>query len=68
MDINNDKQLANWSETDKALWILRNGQPNITWIFERVENVIYKRPMAAQGEKLPPWISMEREEIKSKWS
>lgn len=55
-----------WDETDKALWILENGKPEFAWIFERVGETVYKRPMAAPGTKLPPWIPTEREEITNK--
>lgn len=47
-----------WTEADKAQWILENGTPQITWIFERVDDTIYKRPMS---ENLPPWIGRDRQ-------
>lgn len=47
-----------WTDAEKAQWILENGKPEITWIFERVDDTIYKRPMS---ENLPPWISRERQ-------
>lgn len=46
-----------WTDTDKAQWILENGEPNITWIFERNGDAVYRRPMC---NNLPPWISKER--------
>ena len=47
-----------YTNDEKAQWILENGEPKIVWIFERVNNTIYKRPMS---ENLPPWISKERQ-------
>lgn len=55
-----------WNETDKALWILENGKPEFAWIFERNGDIVYKRPMAAPGSKVPPWVPMEREEVTNK--
>lgn len=46
-----------WTDAEKAQWILENGEPKIAWIFERVGDIIYKRPMS---ENLPPWICTER--------
>jgi hypothetical protein len=58
--------LDNWTDADKAVWILANGKPNIAWIFERNDDIVYKRPMAEPGMNLPPWISAEREEVTDK--
>lgn len=55
-----------WSETDKAFWILANGEPNFAWIFERNGETVYRRPFAAPGSKLPPWVSAQREEVTNK--
>lgn len=55
-----------WTETDKALWILANGEPNYAWIFERNGDIVYRRPFAAPGSKLPPWLSAKREEVANK--
>lgn len=55
-----------WTETDKALWILANGEPNYAWIFERNGDIVYRRPFAAPGSKLPPWLSAKREEVTNK--
>lgn len=59
----NDKT---YTETDKAFWILENGDPDFAWIFERNGDTVYRRPMAAPGTILPPWISTEREEVTNK--
>lgn len=50
-----------WTDTDKAQWILENGTPDIAWIFERANNIIYRRP-AAGSKNIPPWIDKERHE------
>ena len=50
-----------WTETEKAFWILQNGEPKVAWVFERNGDKIYRRPFADPGSKLPPWISTERE-------
>jgi hypothetical protein len=55
-----------YNETEKALWILENGTPEYAWIFERNGDTVYRRPFAAPGSKLPPWISTEREEVTNK--
>lgn len=52
-----------WTETEKAFWILQNGEPKYAWIFERNGELVYRRPFAEPGSKLPPWISTERELI-----
>lgn len=52
-----------WSETEKAFWILENGEADFAWIFERNGDTVYRRPFAAPGSKLPPWVSKEREEV-----
>ena len=54
---------TDWNEADKAAWILKHGKPDIVWIFERVDNTVYKRPMGdPDGNKpIPPWISMKRQ-------
>lgn len=56
-----------WSETEKAFWILEHGEPKFAWIFERVGETVYRRPMAEPGgTNLPPWIPTEREEVTNK--
>ena len=55
-----------WTKTEKAFWILENGEPNFAWIFERNGETVYRRPFAAPGSKLPPWVSIEREEVTNK--
>lgn len=60
----------NWTEAQKALWILENGVPEFAWIYERVDNTVYRRPVMGDPEKpVPPWLNPEREivkELKSK--
>jgi len=51
--------MTEWSETDKALWILEHGEPDIKWIYERNGEKVYKRPI--NDFRLPPWVSRERE-------
>jgi len=53
--------MREWTETEKAFWILENGEPEFAWIFERNGDDVYRRPMAEPGKELPPWISKERE-------
>jgi len=62
------KHITEWTETEKAFWILENGEPKFAWIFERNGDIVYKRPMVepGSGTKLPPWISAEREEVTNK--
>ena len=55
-----------FTETEKAFWILENGEPSYAWIFERNGNIVYKRPMAEPGTNLPPWVSAVREEVTDK--
>lgn len=50
-----------WTDTDKAQWILENGQPQVDWVFERVNEIIYRRP-AGGSRNIPPWISLDRHE------
>lgn len=55
-----------WDDTAKAQWILENGPvPDHAWIFERVGDQVFKRPMAASDATtpLPPWINREREPV-----
>jgi len=51
-----------WSNTDKAQWILQNGEPDVLWVYERVDNQVYRRPMTHVGN-VPPWIPQEREPV-----
>lgn len=46
-----------WSDADKAQWILENGNPEYVWIFERVDDTVFRRPA---GILIPPWISIKR--------
>ena len=50
-----------WTDTDKAAWILANGTPEYVWIYERVDDKVFKRPVPEKGKHLPPWVSTERE-------
>jgi hypothetical protein len=53
-------KIAQWSEAEKAFWILENGYPDFVWIFERVDHKVFKRP---SGGNIPPWISAGRTEV-----
>ncbi len=55
-----------YTEAEKAFWILENGKVEIAWIFERNGDIVYRRPFAAPGTKLPPWIDPKREEVTNK--
>ena len=55
-----------YTEADKAQWILENGYPKFAWIFERVGEIVYRRPMAEPGTELPPWMPTEREPLDTK--
>jgi hypothetical protein len=66
MDYIVSKHMTDWTETEKAFWILENGEPRFAWIFERNGDIVYKRPMAEPGTNLPPWVSTDREEVTDK--
>lgn len=53
-------EVVEWTDADKALWILQNGQPKYAEIFERVDDQVYSRPSNAPGDIVPPWIPKER--------
>ena len=53
--------MREYTDAEKAAWILEHGGVEHAWIFERVGDRIYRRPMAPQDGELPPWISAERE-------
>lgn len=55
-----------YTEADKAQWILENGHPKFVWIFERVDDQVYRKPMAEPGTELPPWMPTEREPLNTK--
>ena len=55
--------MSEWSDVDKAEWILKNGHVQTKNIFERVDNKVYARPIMENGAQLPPWISPERKLI-----
>ena len=53
-----------WTDAEKAEWILRNNWSGKTAeIFERVGEQVYTRPIPRDGETLPPWISKERKPL-----
>lgn len=51
-----NQTMSNWTDTDKAQWILENGKPEYVWIFERNGNQVYRRPCPPVGKDLPPWL------------
>ena len=54
--------MIEWIDTDKAAWILENGQPDIKWVYERVDEQVYRRPfMGDPDSNVPPWIDTKRE-------
>jgi hypothetical protein len=53
--------MQEWDDVAKADWILKYGKPDIAWIFERVDNVVYKRPIQDLSRPVPPWISLKRQ-------
>lgn len=56
------EKVDDWTDADKAEWILTNGKPDVDWIFERVNNTVYMRP-GQFSKNLPPWFSSERQEL-----
>ncbi len=54
-----------YTEADKAQWILENGKPRFVWIYERVDDKIYRKPMSHPEASLPPWMSTQRELVRS---
>ena len=59
-----DKQNREWTDAEKALWILEHGPVEYAWIYERVDNTVYRRPVMGDANMpVPPWINKEREEI-----
>lgn len=54
-----------WTEAHKALWILEHGVPEFAWIYERVDNTVYRRPVMGDTKKpVPPWLNPDREIVK----
>lgn len=54
--------MQEWDDVAKAQWILENGPvPDIVWIFERVDDQVFKRPAA--NSQLPPWINTQRQKV-----
>lgn len=52
--------MTEYTDLDKAQWILENGKPDLGWIHERVGDMVYRRRINRNG-LLPPWINPERE-------
>jgi len=52
-----------YSDAEKAEWILKNGKPEYVMIYERVDDVVFERPVPATGKRLPPWIDKERRPV-----
>jgi hypothetical protein len=50
-----------WSEADKIEWVLANGKPRIAWVYERIDQKVYRRPSRDVSQNIPPWFSEERE-------
>lgn len=54
--------MTEWTDSEKAQWILENGSPDIKWVYERVEDVVFRRPFLNDPESnIPPWIPHKRE-------
>ena len=53
-----------YTEAFKAQWILEHGHPKFVWIFERADDILYRRPMAESGTELPPWMNSDRELVR----
>ena len=56
---------AEYTEADKAQWILENGTPRYVCIYERDGDKIYRKPMPHPEASLPPWMSTQRELVRS---
>ena len=50
-----------WSDEDKIEWVLANGKPRITWVYESVDQKVYRRPSRDASQNIPPWVSEERQ-------
>ena len=59
MTLGAEPNQTEWDDVDRAQWILENGKPEIIWIFERANNIVYKRPATGVGV-IPPWINTQR--------
>lgn len=57
--------MTDWTEEQKAMWVLEHGEPDIAWIFERNDQIVYRRPLARNGGLIPPWISLTRQQVKT---
>lgn len=53
-----------YTEIEKVQWILEHGHPKFVWIFERADDILYRRPMAQPGTELPPWMNTDREIVR----
>lgn len=60
MTSHNTPSNTEWDDTAKAQWILENGDRTLKWIFERVGEQVYKRPIGEPGKDFPPWINTKR--------
>jgi hypothetical protein len=49
--------LGTWSDFDKAEWILKNGNPDIKWVYERALGITYRRVSVHVSSSVPPWIN-----------
>lgn len=53
-------KVVEWTDADKALWILQHGPPKYAEIFERVDDHVYTRPSNSPGDNVPPWVPKDR--------
>ena len=51
--------MSKWTDLDKAQWVLENGPPEIVWVYECANEIVYRRPM--RNTNVPPWVSLDRE-------
>jgi len=55
-----------WTDADKAQWILENGYPKIKYVYERVDTQVYRRPITSDPDNpVPPWINKTRTPIET---
>lgn len=57
---------APWNTADRAWWTLQNGKVDIVWIYERVDEKIYRRPSQKLSKNIPPWIDVQRRQLVNK--
>ena len=46
--------MKEYSQAEKAEWILKHGAPRIQYVYEKVNNIVFRRVSRA-SENLPPW-------------